>query len=290
VSGAYELYDSDRYPDNRFHLGAAEGAIAAIPTARLRIEARYRFAARRYTDPARDGHLDLEHRASLSIVGFIGNAWTLGAGYSFLDLGSTNERATLRRHRGELSVAVRPHGWLALAVAYGFDGQHLPSAAQPNGVALRPRDDLRHELRAALSVQPLGWLELFVRDELLVATSTAATGELSRNQVLAGIALFTVAERRVERLPPTAPRVRAREVTFRFRGAAHTVEVVGDFNGWEPRPLTPTGAGTFEGTYTLAPGRWSYSFRVDGAVVTPPDAPAYVDDGFGGKNGIVDVR
>jgi hypothetical protein len=290
AAALYELYDADRYPDNRFHFGGVEAALGMLPVDRLRIEARYRFGARHYPDPSRAGQLDLEHRASLALVARLGSSWTLGAGYSFLDLASTNERAVLRRHRGDVSVAVRPLSWLGLAVAYGFDGQHLPTAAQPNTPSLRPRDDLRHELRAAISFQPLAWLELFVRDEFLLSTSTAATGDFSRNQVLAGIALFTVAEKRIERLPPSAPRIRAREVTFRYRGRARTVEVMGDFTNWEPRPLTATSPDAFETTLTLQPGRWTYSYRVDGEVIAPPDAPAYVDDGFGGRNGVVEIR
>lgn len=290
VAGSYELYDADRYPDNRFHLAGAEAAIASIPVSRLRIEARYRFGARHYTDPARLGQLDLEHRVTLALVARLGDAWTLGGGYAFLDLESTNERAVLRRHRGELSLAVRPIAVLALAASYAFAGQHLPTAAQANGVALRPRDDLQHELRAAISVQPLPWLEFFVRDEYLLSTSTAPTGDWSRNQVLAGLTLFTLVEKRLERLPPSAPRVRAREVTFRYRGRARTVEVMGDFSSWEPRPFVARGPDQFEATYTLPPGRWTYSYRVDGEIVAPPDAPAYVEDGFGGRNGVVEVR
>jgi plastocyanin len=290
LGASYELYDADRYPDNRFHLGAAEATLAAIPHARLRIEARYRFGARRYTDPTRLGQLDLEHRAGLALVAPLDDRWTLGANYVFLDLASSNERAVLRRHRGELSLAVRPIPVLSLGASYAFSGQHLPTAAQPNGVATRPRDDLQHEVRAAISVQPLAWLEIFLRDEFLLSTSTEKTGDWSRNQVLAGVTLFTVVERRVERLPPSAPRVRAREVTFRWRGRAHTVEVLGDFTGWEPRPLAARGDDTFEATYTLPPGRWVYSYRIDGTIVAPPDAPAYVEDGFGGRNGVLVVR
>jgi len=85
------------------------------------------------------------------------------------------------------------------------------------------------------------------------------------------------AERLVARLALRAPE--ARRVT-----------VAGDFNGWsaEATPLRrgPGGAWTVE--LPLGPGRHQYQFVVDGVFVPDPSAPS-VDDGFGGRNAILDL-
>jgi hypothetical protein len=84
--------------------------------------------------------------------------------------------------------------------------------------------------------------------------------------------------------------VRGGVVRFRARarpGAA--VAVLGDWNGWQPIALAPAGDDRFEAALPLPPGRHAYALSIDGVVVTPPDAAGYVDDGFGGKNAIVDV-
>jgi hypothetical protein len=74
---------------------------------------------------------------------------------------------------------------------------------------------------------------------------------------------------------------------------ARTVEVAGDFNGWDPRrtPLEqlPTGAWTV--TLPLEPGRYEYMFVVDGSQwIADPFADEETDDGFGSRNAVLDVR
>ena len=74
---------------------------------------------------------------------------------------------------------------------------------------------------------------------------------------------------------------------------ARTVDVAGDFNGWDPTrtPLeqTPTGAWTV--TIPLQPGRYEYMFVVDGTQwVGDPFAVEQTDDGFGSRNAVLDVR
>jgi hypothetical protein len=39
----------------------------------------------------------------------------------------------------------------------------------------------------------------------------------------------------------------------------------------------------------LPAGSHQYSYWVDGRLVTPPEAPIGIDDGFGGKNGLIEV-
>jgi hypothetical protein len=74
---------------------------------------------------------------------------------------------------------------------------------------------------------------------------------------------------------------------------ANTVEVAGDFNGWDPRrtPLAQTAAGAWTVTLPLEPGRYEYMFVVNGEQwVADPFAVEQIDDGFGSRNAVLDVR
>jgi hypothetical protein len=84
----------------------------------------------------------------------------------------------------------------------------------------------------------------------------------------------------------------AGNVRFRIRAAAaENVFVAGDFNGWSPEaePLRPTGDGWWETRVELDPGSYEYAYVIDGEWTTPPEAKLIVEDGFGGRNGILEV-
>jgi hypothetical protein len=74
---------------------------------------------------------------------------------------------------------------------------------------------------------------------------------------------------------------------------ARTVDVAGDFNGWDPArtPLEQTANGAWAVTIPLQPGRYEYMFVVDGTHwVGDPFAVEETDDGFGSRNAVLDVR
>ena len=74
---------------------------------------------------------------------------------------------------------------------------------------------------------------------------------------------------------------------------ARTVDVAGDFNGWDPArtPLEQTAAGAWTVTIPLQPGRYEYMFVVDGTRwVGDPFAVEHADDGFGARNAVLDIR
>ena len=74
---------------------------------------------------------------------------------------------------------------------------------------------------------------------------------------------------------------------------ARTVDVAGDFNGWDPArtPLEQTATGAWTVTIPLQPGRYEYMFVVDGKQwVGDPFAVEQADDGFGSRNAVLDVR
>jgi hypothetical protein len=74
---------------------------------------------------------------------------------------------------------------------------------------------------------------------------------------------------------------------------ARTVQVAGDFNGWNPTQtsLAQLSSGAWAVTLPLEPGRYKYKFVVDGSMwVDDPFAIEQEDDGFGARNAVIDVR
>jgi 1,4-alpha-glucan branching enzyme len=74
---------------------------------------------------------------------------------------------------------------------------------------------------------------------------------------------------------------------------ATTVQVAGDFNGWNPArtSLEQLSNGAWAVTIPLKPGRYEYMFVVDGRQwIADPFAAEQNDDGFGSRNAVLDVR
>lgn len=74
---------------------------------------------------------------------------------------------------------------------------------------------------------------------------------------------------------------------------ARTVQVAGDFNGWNPSrtPLERASSGAWTVTLPLKPGRYEYQFVVDGRQwIADPFAAEQNDDGFGSRNAVIEVR
>ncbi|MEJ7810625.1 MAG: isoamylase early set domain-containing protein [Gemmatimonadaceae bacterium] len=75
--------------------------------------------------------------------------------------------------------------------------------------------------------------------------------------------------------------------------AAISVAVVGDFNDWDPAgtPLQRTRAnGVWAITLPLAPGRYQYTFVIDGTRWMPdPQAPRALENDFGRPNSVLTV-
>ncbi len=82
------------------------------------------------------------------------------------------------------------------------------------------------------------------------------------------------------------------KVCFRVPAAgAEKVTVAGSFNSWDPETthLHPVGEGWWEACIELAPGLYEYAYLIDGVWTVPPEAKSTVDDGFGGRNGTLEV-
>lgn len=81
-------------------------------------------------------------------------------------------------------------------------------------------------------------------------------------------------------------------VVFRLRAPdADAVRVAGDFNDWKPESLAMRrrADGSWTAQAALPPGRYAYMYVVDGRWMTPPDARRTQDDGFGARNGVIDL-
>jgi AMP-activated protein kinase-like protein len=74
--------------------------------------------------------------------------------------------------------------------------------------------------------------------------------------------------------------------------ASSTVTVVGDFNDWNPSatPLRPGGAGEWTVRLQLPPGRYRYTFLVDGREwQRDPTEPPAPDDDYGAPMSVITV-
>jgi hypothetical protein len=85
----------------------------------------------------------------------------------------------------------------------------------------------------------------------------------------------------------------SRPVLLRLEApASSSVTVVGDFNDWNPSatPLAPTGTGEWTVRLRLAPGRYRYTFLVDGRQWRrDPREPPAKDDDYGAPMSVITV-
>lgn len=123
--------------------------------------------------------------------------------------------------------------------------------------------------------------------------SVTPLGLLARAAVLA--AIVTGATLTVSRWRPAPEGASAAAGTsfVLYAPGAHTVALVGDFNGWDKAAtrLQPTGSsGAWVVTVPLAPGRYRYAFLIDGTRwLADPGAPRAPDDDFGTPNSVLTV-
>jgi 1,4-alpha-glucan branching enzyme len=116
-------------------------------------------------------------------------------------------------------------------------------------------------------------------------------------QRLTRIALVTAIAAAVAcaaRLRPAAPAPTAAGVRFVVqRPGARSVAVAGTFNEWSAaaHPMTATDTiGIWTATVPLPAGDHRFMYVVDGTEwVSPPHADEYEDDGFGSRNGVINV-
>jgi 1,4-alpha-glucan branching enzyme len=77
------------------------------------------------------------------------------------------------------------------------------------------------------------------------------------------------------------------KVAFAYKApAANSVQLAGDFTGWQQAPLAmkKNQTGVWKKTVSLPPGRYEYRLIVDGEWRDDPDCPNRQPNQFGGEN------
>ena len=261
--------------------------------------ASYRLGVRGY---AHRDQQDLEQRAGVYYDRRLLPQLALGATYTYTHLGSSAGGAPdaidgLGRHRFALPLR---YAWpiAGLRIEPQVALQTLPAFTAP--MLDSGRHDVLFGLGVAATLQVSEHFNLFGRYDVLYATSDDPTGVFSRNQFLLGVSahLEVISQPALRsaddplRLAPE--RLDDGRIRFRVRApAAQSVALVGDWTGWDPaagpmaRSDDPKAASVWEIAAAVPPGRHTYSFLVDGQPVRPPEADAYVSDGFGSENGVL---
>ncbi|WP_126993216.1 isoamylase [Thermosipho globiformans] len=81
-------------------------------------------------------------------------------------------------------------------------------------------------------------------------------------------------------------------IRFKYDGQADYVTIAGSFNNWDAQDIEcyEVDDGLWEAVLELDEGQYQYKFVVNGSEwVVDKNAPAFVDDGFGGENGYFEV-
>lgn len=86
------------------------------------------------------------------------------------------------------------------------------------------------------------------------------------------------------------PRVVDGKVLFTYRAPeARSVSLRGSFNAWGETPMFRGENGVWYVLLDLPPGRHQYKYYVDGVWTEDPNALDTTDDGYGGKNAVVEL-
>lgn len=102
--------------------------------------------------------------------------------------------------------------------------------------------------------------------------------------------------RRVRPIPLTAPapivytsdEARRGSISFQMEGATR-VEIAGDWNAWVSQPLSRDASGRWIVPAGIEPGVYRFNLRVDGERWVVPEGVPSIDDGYGGRVGLLIV-
>jgi hypothetical protein len=169
----------------------------------------------------------------------------------------------------------------AIALAPDFDARVMVRVREESRQMRRPGLWRWMTRSRTVNVSPLGALALAAG---LVGVVTLGA---RRDQAVAS----AVVEAPVAAPAPASPGARMMEFVF-VNSSASSVAIVGDFNDWEEggSPLRRVSEKVWAITIPLAPGRYHYTFVVDGTTwVADPLAPRTLEDDFGRPNSVITV-
>lgn len=185
------------------------------------------------------------------------------------------------------------------------DASELRNEPAPRWLEARVMASLPQAPRASTARRALQWL--LQPREIQLRPATLLAGALA---VAAGVALWprnaapparpsapvAAATSSATAATPAPTDAQASLVYVQFTitaPGAQSVEVAGDFNGWQPQRAQlrdPEGDGNWSGLVPLPAGVHKYMFVIDGRRwVSDPHAHRFVDDGFGMKNSLIAV-
>jgi hypothetical protein len=82
-----------------------------------------------------------------------------------------------------------------------------------------------------------------------------------------------------------------RNIGFSYRNSrARKVEVIGDFNGWVPKPMIKGKDYKWSISVPISPGEYAYNFVVDGKPIRDPYNTKVCDVGRGFPNSLLKVK
>ena len=166
---------------------------------------------------------------------------------------------------------------------------------EPDDTPDRALERVIAELRRPMRLDPA--LDRRVLDVLRAETAGqpgqgSRAARRTRTRWVAGLATGALAAGLVLSVVRTEPGA-TRPIELRLNAPASQVVVVGDFNDWDPdaTPLRPGNeGGTWRVELRLPPGRYRYTFLVDGRRWVPdPAEPRAADDDFGAPTSVLTV-
>lgn len=310
-----------RYGSERYHFVTGHLALAWMDLLQYRILVGYHLRSVWFPDPSReiDGTIqrDLSHGPELRVQGFALPWLSLQAGYAFLVTNSNKDFHDHQSHVARLGItASLPAHFTIDAVALVqqdlLDQFHEPGTGKPSR-----RTDLFVQARGSIRWQALEWLSLSASYQMGIQHTiwNGDRTQIHRQTILLGLAFrwshqWAIESRSDQAHRPASiiaqpdkthrasPRIGHRSTTndserrtvlFRVQAArARHVAVIGSFHAWRPVAMHHKGS-TWSVTIALPQGRYQYRFLVDDSSVLPRNARAYVPDGFGGTNAVLEV-
>lgn len=178
-----------------------------------------------------------------------------------------------------------------------LDVSRLPRPAVPDGFVARVMERTASTQTTWRRLADALWAPRALHWNLASAAAVACLAGLVVGAVVAGGPFRQPApaprgaEAPAAGAPAAPPTVLVRLIVL--QPSARTVQVAGDFNGWNPTrtPLEQISTGAWTVTIPLKPGRYEYMFVVDEQQwIADPFAAEQEDDGFGSRNAVLDVR
>lgn len=177
-----------------------------------------------------------------------------------------------------------------------LDASRLPRPAVPDAFVARVMERIEPASSPWRKMADALWAPREITWNLATAGAAACVALLAVWGILAGVSsrapgpLPTTGTISAAVATPPSP-VLVRLVVL--QPGAKTVQVAGDFNGWNPAStsLEQISSGAWTVTLPLEPGRYEYMFVVDGQRwIVDPFAAELNDDGFGSRNAVLEVR